>query len=508
MFNLEFLVSAAQEILTLKTVLLFVIGTIVGMIVGSLPGLTTTMGIALLIPFTWGMDWVEAMVLIISFHVGGTYGGSTSAIFLNLPGTPASAATALDGYPMALRGEGGLVRGLATVQSCIGTVFASFLFLIAAPFLAKFSMNVGSWEYFLMALFGIVISANLSSESTIKGLISGCLGLMISVVGMDSISGHARFTFGQSELLDGFSLIAVLIGLFGINEVISSLIELRPPLKVGKLSSTIPPFSLLKKYIPVGGRSSVIGALIGAVPGAGADIAAWVSYDMAKRKSKQPETFGKGNPEGVVASETANNACVPGTYVPMLTLGIPGDAVTAVILGALMLHGLNPGPLLTVEQPGIIYQFFVALLLSSVALLILGLSFSKVFERVLLLPKSMVLMIVTVLSIVGTYAVNNRFFDIFVMLAFGLLGYLMRIAGIHAAPMVLGIILGPMAESNFRRAMVSADYSFLPFITRPLSLILIVMIVFILIRQNRFVSENLSKLGIKFKHIIGGKTDA
>lgn len=508
MSGIEHLISAAQEILTLKMVLLFVAGTVVGMVVGALPGLTTTMGIALLIPFTWGMDWAEAMVLIIALHVGGTYGGSTSAIFLNLPGTPASAATALDGYPMALRGEGGLARGLATVQSAIGTIFASVLFLIAAPFLAEFSTNVGSWEYFLLALFGIVLSANLSSESTIKGLISGCLGLMISVVGMDAISGHARFTFGQSQLLDGFSLIAILIGLFGIAEVISSLIELSPPLKVSKLSSAIPPFSLLKKYIPVGGRSSVIGALIGAIPGAGADIASWVSYDVTKRRSKSPETFGKGNPEGVVASEAANNACVPGTYVPMLTLGIPGDAVTAVIIGALMLHGLNPGPLLTVEQPGIIHQFFVTLLLSSVVLLVIGLAFSKVFERVLLLPKSVVLMIVTALSIIGTFVVNNRFFDIFVMFAFGLLGYLMRIAGIHAAPMVLGIILGPMAESNFRRAMVSADYSFLPFITRPLSLILIVMIVFVLIRQNRIVSEKLSKLGIKFKQIIGGKTDA
>ena len=504
MIAVDQLLSAFQEILTWKILFLFTIGTIVGIIIGSLPGLTTTMGVSLLISFTWGMPFLEAVILIVALHVGGTYGGSTAAIFLNIPGTPASAATALDGYPMALRGEGGLARGIATVQSVIGTLFAAILFLLASPFLSKISTNFGSWEYFLLALFGIIISANIASESLLKGLVSGCLGLMLATVGMDSMNGISRFTFGESVLLSGFSLIAVLIGLFGITEVIAALVEFQPPLKANNITSSIPSWSLIKKYLPLGARSTFIGSIIGAIPGAGADVASWVSYDMAKRRSKSPETFGKGNPEGIVASETANNACVPGSYVPMLTLGIPGDSVTAVIIGGLMLHGLNPGPLLTVERPEIIYQFFVMLLISSIVLLVAGLFFSSLFQRVLLFPKSVVLIVVTVLSVIGTFAVNNLTFDIGLMFVFGLLGYLMRNVGVAAPPMVLGLILGPMAEANFRRAMVSADYSFVPFVTRPISLILILIILFILFNQNDFVTKNVKKLWNKKDNSIGG----
>lgn len=499
MLEVEKLLGVIPDLLTWRMLLLFIIGTLIGMIIGSLPGLTTTMGVSLLISFTWGMPFLDAVVLIVALHIGGTYGGSTAAIFLNIPGTPASAATALDGYPMAQRGEGGLARGIATIQSVIGTIFASILFLLAAPLLSKFSMSFGSWEYFLLAIFGIIISANLTAESLLKGLMAGCLGLILATVGMDLINGVPRFTFGQNVLLDGFSLIAVLIGLFGISEVITALIDLKPPLKPDKVSSVLPSWSLIRKYLPLGGRSSIIGGVIGSIPGVGADVASWVSYDMAKRRSTSPETFGKGNPEGVVASETANNACVPGSYVPMLTLGIPGDSVTAVIIGGLMLHGLKPGPLLMVEQPTIIYQFFIIMLICSVVMLIAGLFFTSVFQRVLFFPKSIVLIIVTVLSVIGTFAVNNRPFDIAVMFVFGLLGYWMRNVGLAAPPMVLGIILGSMAEQNFRRAMVSADYSFMPFITRSISLILVLIILFILLNQNDLITKNMKRFWLKIK---------
>jgi putative tricarboxylic transport membrane protein len=492
-------VEVVLSLLTWNTLLLFIAGTIVGIIIGALPGFTTTMGVSLLISFTWGMPLLDALVLIVSLHIGGTYGGSTSAIFLNIPGTPASAATSLDGYPMALRGEGGLARGIATVQSFIGSILAALLFLLATPLLSQFSMNFGSWEYFLLALFGILISANITAESLTKGVISGLLGLMLATVGMDLISGTPRFVFGKSELLDGFSLIAVLIGLFGISEVISSLSDLTPPLKAGNVSSVMPSMKLLKKYFPLGMRSSIIGALIGAIPGVGADVASWVSYDMAKRKSKEPDSFGKGNPEGIVASETANNACVPGSYIPMLTLGIPGDSVTAVIIGGLMLHGLNPGPMLTAEQPLLIYQLFMIILIASVFMLIAGLTFSSVFQRVLLLPKSMVLLIVSVLCVIGTFAVNSRPFDIAVMFLFGLIGFGMKQVGLAAPPMVLGIILGPMAEQNFRRAMVSADYSFLPFVTRPISIIIILTILLIFVSKNKMVNQLWKNALIKLK---------
>lgn len=491
--DFDLFVDSLQDIFSFKIVLLFLVGTLAGMVIGSLPGLTTTMGISLLISFTWGMDWVEAIVLIVALHVSGTYGGSTAAIFLNIPGTPAAAATALDGYPMSQRGEGGLARGLATFQSAIGTVLAAIIFLVAAPLLSSFSIYFGSWEYFLLALFGIIISANIASESLVKGLIAGLIGLGLATIGIDTINGIQRFTFEEAVLMDGIDLIAVLIGLFGITEVIEALMDLRPPLKRKSFASSIPSKKMLKSYLPIGIKSSAIGGVIGAIPGAGADIAAWVSYDVAKRSSKSPETFGKGNPEGIVAAETANNACVPGSYVPMLTLGIPGDSVTAVIIGGLLLHGLQPGPLLMVNDPGIIYQFFIILVISALLMLIMGLAFSTLFEKVLLFPKSVVLTIVTVFSVIGTFAVNGREFDIAVMLVFGVLGYGMKKLGVSAPPLVLGLILGLMAEENFRRAMVSADFSFLPFITRPISIFLILLIAFVILNQNNFLTRNIKK---------------
>ncbi|SFE55757.1 tripartite tricarboxylate transporter permease [Alteribacillus iranensis] len=487
--DITLILDSLWSMLTIKHLLLFVIGTIAGILIGSLPGLTTTMGISLLISFTWGMDWLEAVTLIIALHVGGTYGGSTAAIFLNIPGTPAAAATALDGYPMAQKGEGGLARGIATVQSFLGTVIAAVIFLVAAPLLVELSMNFGSWEYFMLAFFGILISANITSGSLIKGLMAGVLGLMLATVGMDSITGNQRFTFGEASLMDGFSLIAVLIGLFGITEIIHSLMELKPPLKSKNVKSTIPPWRLVKKFLPLGGRSSVVGAFVGSVPGVGADVASWVSYDWARRKSKDKESFGKGNPEGVVASETANNACIPGSYVPMLTLGIPGDSVTAVIMGGLLLHGLQPGPKLTVSNPTIVYEVFFILVISAAMMLIFGLLFTSVFQKVLLLPKSTVLTVIVVISIIGTFAVNNRPFDILVMFAFGIIGYFMRMFGMAAPPLVLGLILGLMAEQNFRRAMLSADYSFLPFVTRPLSLLLLILIVLVFLFQSEKVKN-------------------
>jgi putative tricarboxylic transport membrane protein len=493
LFDLSSLIEAIASILSVKIIFLFFLGTFAGIVVGSLPGLTTTMGISLLISFTWGMEWVEAIVLIVSLHIGGTYGGSTSAIFLNIPGTPASAATALDGYPMSQRGEGGLARGIATFQSFLGSILAAVIFLFAAPFLVDLSVNFGSWEYFLLAMFGIIISANLTSESLVKGLMAGFLGLAIATIGVDKITGVQRFTFGEIALMDGFSLIAVLIGIFGIAEVIESITQLKPPLKPEKFQSVLPPWGTLIKFLPIGVRSSVVGAVIGAIPGVGADVASWVSYDMARRKSKSPETFGKGNPEGIVASETANNACVPGSYVPMLTLGIPGDAVTAVIIGGLMLHGLQPGPLLTTQNPNILYQFCVIILVASLFMLVCGLFFTFLFQKILSVPRSVILFIVTVLSVVGTFAVNNRIFDITVMFVFGIIGFLMRKIGLAAPPLVLGLILGLMAEQNFRRAMVSADYSFLPFVTRPISLFLLICILFMLFNQNQFLTKRIKR---------------
>ena len=460
-----------------------VFGTFLGIIVGALPGLTATMAVALLVSLTYGLSPVNAIVVLVSVYLGGIYGGSRAAILLNVPGTPSSAATALDGFPLTRRGEGAKAGIIVTTFSALGGILGLIILILASPFLANFALKFGVWEYFWMAIFGIFMSSNLTSSRIYKGLIAGFMGMLISCVGLDPIHGFGRYTFGQTSLMGGISLVPAMIGLFGLAEAFEAI---RNPLSHSREDSEqeqVPLFQLFvsslkmlfKKPI-LFLRSGIVGTLIGALPGVGPDIASWVSYDLAKRSSKEKDKFGQGSYEGVIASETANNAATSGVFIPLLTLGIPGCAVSAVILGGIQLHGFRPGPTFFFENLSFIYFIVGVLFLTNIIMLIEGTFLTKIISKVLKVNVGIIMPVVIVLSVVGAYAVNLRNFNVGVMLVFGFLGIMMRQLKIPAAPMALGIILGPMADLSFRRGLLAKSYSVLPFFTRPISLVLILII--------------------------------
>lgn len=454
-------------------------GCLAGIIVGALPGLTATMAVSLLVSLTYGMSRSGALAVLISVYLGAIYGGSRSAILLNVPGTPSSAATTLDGFPLAKRGEGTFASIVATVVSACGGLFGLIVLLLATPIIAGLALKFGVWEYFWLAMFGIVIAGNLTSGSLVKGLISGFLGLLFSSIGMDEIHGIPRLIFGSQELMGGISLVPAMIGLFGFAEAVyamgapeSHLIE-QPRSAEGLLHTTARAFRLMFAKFPAFLRSAMIGTFIGALPGVGPDIASWSAYGVAKRVSRTPSEFGQGSYDGLMASETANNAATSGVFIPLLTLGIPGCAVTAVIIGAMRLHGLRPGPTFFFESPEMVGFIAAALLITNLFIIIQGVGLTKLITKVLEAPVAAIMPVVVVLSVVGAYAINIRWFDITVMVTFGVLGLIMRSLQIPLAPMALGIILGPLADLNLRRGLYAGRFSVAPFFTRPICVVLI-----------------------------------
>jgi putative tricarboxylic transport membrane protein len=458
--------------------LLFASGlsVVAGIIVGALPGLTATLAVSLLVGITYSFDTTLALVILIGIYVGGVYGGSQTAILLNIPGTPASAASAIEGNLLARKGLAGQAIGIATLSSFVGTLFGALMLLVASPLLGSIALRFGSWEYFLLAVFGVMICGSLAAGNPIKGWIGGFMGLMFAMIGMDAMQGFARFTFGQFQLNGGISLIPAMIGLFAIPEVIDSLSRRERPAIVRKVTSVLPRWRSFKRHLPTTLRSGLIGTAIGIVPGAGEDIAAWVSYANAKRFSKEPELYGTGSEEGLVASEVANNTCIGGALVPLLTLAIPGGSVSAVILGALFIHNVRPGPLLFTEQPQYFFQIVAMLVIAAGFMLVGGLVAARFLPQLLQVPVGVLMPVITVLCVVGAFAVSSRIFDVYLMFAFGLLGYFLKRYGYSPAPIVLGLILGPMADENLRRALYLSDGSLLPLLTRPISLILTTVI--------------------------------
>ena len=456
---------------------LMAISTLGGIIVGLLPGITVTMSIGLLVGLTFGMPALDALIILTCVFVGGIYGGSQSAILLNVPGSPAAAATALEGHEMCKRGDAGRAIGLSTVASFMGTIFGAVVLFAVAPAMAEFALKFSAWEYFLLALVGMAISAALCGRSMALGLIGAFLGVLVALVGMDSVWGYQRFTYGSTDLAAGLSFIPAMIGLFGLAEVLHALSVPQGKPVATRVTGLMTKFSDYWRYRMAILRANVIGVVIGALPGVGADIAAWVSYGTNRQLSKEKELYGKGAPEGVISSETANNAAVGGTYVPMLTLGIPGDAVTAVILGGMVLHGLRPGPMFFLESPQYFAIIPTIMIIAAVFLLIFGLLLATVTPRILGVPAWILFPVVVLLAIVGSYAVNNRLFDVWVMFAFGLLGWGMRAVNVPTPPLVLGLILGPMADAEFRRALTASHGSLEPLYTRPLSIALILVLV-------------------------------
>jgi putative tricarboxylic transport membrane protein len=461
---------------------------LMGILFGALPGLTSTLGVALLTAVTYGMDAATAMVCLLAIYVGGTYGGSYSSILINIPGTAASAATALDGYPLALKGEAGRTIGLSTTSSAIGTMISMLFLVTVSPIILHFALQFTSFEFFLLAFFGIMISGTLTTpDLVIKGWISGFLGLFLACVGRDRLQFFPRFTFGIPELDSGVEVVPVLIGAFGIPQIIQVLKDRLQVGDVQKLQRIIPEFKTIVRNIPKVVRSALIGVGIGCVPGIGEDIAAWVSYGAAKNTSKHPENFGKGEITAVLSTEVANNACVGGAIIPLLNLGIPGSPPAAMLLGALMLHGVTPGPMITFEHPNFIVECAAILLLASMCIWVVGLTLAKQVVKVLRIPTAIFMPIVGILCIIGSYSLGINIWNLYLMLPVGIVSYFLTEMGYPIAPLVIGVILGPMADENLRRALMVSQGSFLPIFTRPVSLALALIILWMVLVQIPFV---------------------
>lgn len=457
------------------------VGVVGGIVVGLLPGLSTTMGVALLIPVTFGMHPAVGLAMLGGMYSSSVYSGSISAILLNIPGTSSACATMIEGHPMALKGEAGRAIALATIASSVGGNFSNLCLLFLAPPLAMLALKFGSLEYFLVAMFGITIIASVSEKDLIKGLMSGILGLFVSMIGTHQLTGLQRFTFGIPALYDGMNIVVAMIGLYSLPEVIDMLEKqgeerrVTARVKGGLFRRMFEYFHY--KYVIL--RSLVIGVILGIAPGAGGCLAGFVAYYDAKRTSKQPERFGTGVPEGVLACETANNAEMGGALIPTLTLGVPGSAVCAVFLGGLMIHGLRPGPQLFTQNPEVIYGFIFSIFLSNLFFVPLGLLTARYGSRLIELPVYILAPTIVTLAVIGTFAINGSIADTWLMLVMGLVGYVLNRCGVPREGMVLGLVLGSMAESELARAimLVHGDVArlLLQMVTRPIALVLVLL---------------------------------
>jgi len=477
---MEYLLNGFASAFSLAVFPVLVFGVLGGVILGALPGLTATMGVAILLPFTFAMEPTPALVMLIGVYIGGIYGGSIAAILLKTPGTPASAATVLDGHTMAIKGMAAKALSIAAVASFIGGLISTVVLIAIAPILADFALRFNAPEYFALALFGLTIIASVSAKNIMKGLLAGTIGLLVSMVGLDPISSVPRFTFGIMDLYSGVNIIPVLIGLFAISEGLNQLEKLSsnkqdtPPKFDYKLLS----FPDFKKILPTCIKSGLIGTSIGSVPGAGADISAFACYNEAKRVAKKPEEFGNGSMHGLAAAESGNNGVTGGSLVPLLTLGVPGDAVSAVLLGALIVQGLTPGPLLFTQNPEIVYGIFSSMIVANIVMLLVGFLGIRFFCRIIEVPKIIMIPIIIFLSIIGAYAINNSMFEVGIAITFGLLGFVLNKLEIPSSPILLAIILGPMAETNLRKALIMYEGSWSFIYDRPIALAFILFAIF------------------------------
>lgn len=473
---MSLLAEGLANVLQWHVLLILVLGTALGISIGALPGLTSTMGVALMLPLTFGMEAVSGILLLIGVYFGSVYGGSITAILINTPGTPASAATVIDGHPLAKRGLANKALTVSTISAATGGFLSVIVLILVAPQLASFALKFSAPETFALAFFGLSIISSVAGSSLVKGLMAGVLGLLISTIGLDPIGGFPRFTFGLTELTSGINFIPIMIGLFATSEAFKSMEDL---FSVNQVKITVEKVKLkwseFKTIIGTILRSAGIGTATGIIPGAGADIAAFVAYNEAKRFAKNKEEFGHGDLRGIAAPEAAGNSVTGGAMIPLLTLGIPGDAVTAVLLGALMVQGLQPGPMLFETNGPIVYTLFVGMLIANVLILIFGLLLIRVFTKVLYIPKSILTPIILVLCVVGSYSLGNNYFDVIVMFAAGVIGYFLKKIDIPLSPIILGLILGPMMESNFRRALVMSSGDLSVFYTRPITVILLII---------------------------------
>ncbi len=477
----EMMLAGFAGVLAVKPIILILIGVAVGIVFGAIPGLTATMAVALCLPITFGMSPVEGMSLLIGLYIGGVSGGLISAILLRIPGTPSSIATTFDGAPMAANGQAGKALGVGIFYSFLGGLFSILVLIFISPPLADFALRFGPFEYFAIAIFSLTMIATVSTGTIVKGLISGLIGVLLASFGTAPIDAYPRFTFGFHELDGGFNLLPALIGLFAISEILktaeSSLQITEEEIQDYRIRGF--GFSMKEFTGQLGNffRSSLIGTGIGILPGIGGGTSNIISYLSAKKASKYPEKFGTGIIDGVVASETANNASVGGALVPLITMGIPGDTVTAMLLGGLMIHGLSPGPLLFETSGEIVYAIFAALIIANFAMVAMEYYGMRLFVRLLKIPKHYLLPIIIALCFVGAYGLNNRVFDAWSVVFFGLLGYGLERFGCPLPPVILGFILGPIAETNLRRGLMLTNGNFIPFLTKPIAAVFLIIAV-------------------------------
>lgn len=476
----EGLAAFGQSLLHFSTpsiVFYALLSSLVGVIIGALPGLTATMGLALMTTLTLKMPSSEALLVLICSYVGAIYGGSRSAILLNIPGTPASAASCLDGHALARQGLAGRAMGIATTGSVLGTLIGMVFLAGFTPVLGNLALKFGAYEFFWLALFGVIIAGTLTGDDPLKGWIAGIAGLFVATIGQEAQYAYERFAFGVRDLAGGLQLVPALVGAFGFAELLTAMRERRQPVKINPFDTVIPKLRDVAQYWRTILRSGLIGTGIGIIPGVGEDVAAWSSYAAAKRASKEKEKFGKGSIEGLMAAETGDNACVPGAVIPVLTLAIPGSAPAAVLMAAMIIHGVQPGPMIMVENARFVYDVVAMMLFATIGILIYGLVLTRLLVQVLRVPQHIIVPIIFVLCAVGSFAISGRLFDVYVMLGFGLIGFWLRHHGYPMAPLVLGIVLGDLLEKNLRRALVLSDGDLSPFFTRPISGVMAALIV-------------------------------
>lgn len=477
---IQYYISGVALIMQPTVLLVIAVGVLLGILFGALPGLTATMGIVILIPLTYGLPSEIGIGALLGVYCGAISGGAIAATLLKIPGTPSSVATTFDAYPLAQRGEAGRALGIGIFTSFLGGIFSALVLSIAAPPIARFALRFGAAEYTALALFGLMIIASISAGEIVKGVIAGAFGVFVSTIGTDPMTGTPRFSFGEPTLLGGISLLPALIGLFAVATVfddVQALFDRASGEVVQKVKSARFRIGEVLSRWRLVLISAVIGTGVGALPGAGGSIASFLAYDTAKRMSKHPEEFGKGAVEGIIASETANNAVTGGGMIPMVTLGVPGDSATAVLMGGLLVQGLRPGPVLFRDQPVIAYGIFIALFVANIFMLGIQYFGIRVYARLLLVKRDILTPVILMLCMVGAYGTSGRIFDTFIVLVFGVIGYFFVKYRFGVAPVVLGIILGPILESNFRRAMHQFRGDWTVFFQRPISLVFLILAV-------------------------------
>ena len=465
--------AAFGQVFEPYVLLVILASSVFGLFVGAVPGLTATMATALLVPVTFFMPAVPAIAAIVTATAMAIFSGDIPGCLLRIPGTPASAAYTDEAYAMTRNGQAEVALGAGLVFSAIGGLFGTLVLITAAPMLAEWALRFSDFEYFWLVLLGLTCAIFIATGDPLKGFVSLFIGLLITTIGVGNPAGHPRFTFGEANLLSGIALVPMMVGMFAVSEVLRYAIDSRQPLlvvqaKIGNVFKGM--WALTVKYPKSILRGSVLGTLVGALPGAGADIAAWMSYGMSKKFSKEPEKFGTGHVEGIVESGAANNSALAGAWIPALVFGIPGDSITAIVSGVLYLKNLNPGPTIFINNAVAVYAVFIVFILANLLMIPLGFLAIKASKRILQVPRNILMPLILLFCVVGSYAINNTVFDVAIMLLFGLLAYVMEENGFPVAPAILGVVLGKMMEENFVTSLIKSDGDPTVFFTRPIAM--------------------------------------